>query len=229
MKISRRAAPWVAAAGALLPGLCMAADMDGSTLSVLWGVPFAGILLSIALMPLLAPIFWHHHFGKVAAAWGLAFLLPFAITFGPAVAGVSLVHALLAEYIPFVILLTALFTVAGGIFIRGNLHGSPGLNTAILAIGAVLASFMGTTGASMLLIRPLIRANDNRKHVAHVVGGGVLHFHRVQRRGLAHAAGRSAAVPRLPEGRGLFLDGEPHLPGNPVPHRCAVGYLLRAR
>jgi len=169
MKISRRAGPWVAAAGALLPGLCMAADIDGSTLSVLWGVPFAGILLSIALMPLLAPIFWHHHFGKVAAAWGLAFLLPFAITFGPAVAGVSLVHALLAEYIPFVILLTALFTVAGGIFIRGNLHGSPGLNTAILAIGAVLASFMGTTGASMLLIRPLIRANDNRKHVAHVV------------------------------------------------------------
>jgi Na+/H+ antiporter NhaD/arsenite permease-like protein len=84
-------------------------------------------------------------------------------------AGVNLVHALLAEYIPFVILLTALFTVAGGIYIRGNLHGSPGLNTAILAIGAVLASVMGTTGASMLLIRPLIRANDNRKHQAHVV------------------------------------------------------------
>jgi Na+/H+ antiporter NhaD/arsenite permease-like protein len=59
--------------------------------------------------------------------------------------------------------------VAGGIFIRGNLHGSPGLNTAILAVGAVLASFMGTTGASMLLIRPLIRANDHRKHVVHVV------------------------------------------------------------
>jgi Na+/H+ antiporter NhaD/arsenite permease-like protein len=84
-------------------------------------------------------------------------------------AGVNLVHALLAEYIPFVILLTALFTVAGGIYIRGNLHGSPGLNTAILAIGAVLASFMGTTGASMLMIRPLIRANDNRKHKVHVV------------------------------------------------------------
>jgi Na+/H+ antiporter NhaD/arsenite permease-like protein len=68
-----------------------------------------------------------------------------------------------------VILLTALFTVAGGIYIKGNLHGSPGLNTGLLAIGAVLASFMGTTGASMLLIRPLIRANDNRKHKAHVV------------------------------------------------------------
>ncbi|MFN7855643.1 MAG: sodium:proton antiporter [Acidovorax sp.] len=153
----------------MLPGLAMAADIDGSALSVLWGVPFAGILLSIALMPLLTPIFWHHHFGKVAAAWALAFLVPFAITFGPGAAGESLVHALVAEYIPFVILLTALFTVAGGIFIRGNLHGSPGLNTGILAIGAVLASFMGTTGASMLLIRPLIRANDNRTHVAHVV------------------------------------------------------------
>ncbi|RYF59800.1 MAG: sodium:proton antiporter, partial [Comamonadaceae bacterium] len=95
------------------PGATMAADLDGGTLSLLWGVPFAGILLSIALMPLLAPIFWHHHFGKVAAAWGLAFLLPFAVAFGPAVAGANLVHALLAEYIPFVILLTALYTVAG--------------------------------------------------------------------------------------------------------------------
>ncbi len=154
---------------ALLPQLALAADVDGRQLSPLWGVPFAGILLSIALMPLLAPSFWHHHFGKVAAAWALAFLLPFAATFGAGQAGVALVHVMLAEYIPFVILLTALFTVSGGIYIRGNLHGSPGLNTAILAIGAVLASFMGTTGASMLLIRPLIRANDNRAHKAHVI------------------------------------------------------------
>lgn len=151
------------------PGWAAAADFDGAQLTAIWGIPFAGILLSIALMPLLTPHFWHHHYGKVAAAWSLAFLLPFAAVFGAGVAGVNLVHALLAEYIPFIILLTALFTVSGGIFIRGNLHGSPGLNTAILAIGAVLASFMGTTGASMLLIRPLIRANDNRKHVAHVV------------------------------------------------------------
>jgi len=160
--------PLLALAG-MAPALALAADIDGSQLSVLWGVPFAGILLSIALMPLLAPVFWHHHFGKVAAAWALAFLLPFAAVFGPGAAGAGLVHALVAEYIPFVILLTALFTVAGGIYIRGNLHGSPLLNTGILAIGAVLASFMGTTGASMLLIRPLIRANDNRRHVAHLV------------------------------------------------------------
>jgi Na+/H+ antiporter NhaD/arsenite permease-like protein len=161
---------WLAAAGLFaLPGLAQAAEFDGGQLSPLWGVPFAGVLLSIALMPLLAPIFWHHHFGKVTAAWSLAFLLPFALVFGPQVAGLNFAHALLAEYIPFILLLTALFTVAGGIFIRGNLHGSPGLNTAILAIGAVLASVMGTTGASMLMIRPLIRANDNRVHKAHVV------------------------------------------------------------
>ena len=133
------------------------------------GVPFAGILLSIALMPLLAPQFWHHHYGKVSASWALSFLLPFCAVYGLDAVGTSLVHAALAEYIPFIILLTALFTVAGGIHVRGNLHGSPGLNTGILAIGAVLASVMGTTGASMLLIRPLIRANDNRAHKAHTV------------------------------------------------------------
>ncbi|GAC1390755.1 MAG: sodium:proton antiporter [Variovorax sp.] len=153
----------------LCPGIAAAADFDGARRSPLWGMPFAGLLLSIAVLPLAAPAFWHHHFGKVSAAWALAFLLPFALTQGVGVAAVQLVHALLAEYVPFILLLTALFTVAGGIHIRGNLHGSPALNTGIVAIGAVLASLMGTTGASMLLIRPLIRANDNRRHKAHVV------------------------------------------------------------
>ena len=154
---------------ALLPSLAFAAEFDGARLNLLWAIPFAGILLSIALMPLMVPGFWHHHFGKVTAAWTLAFFLPFAALFGVSAAGVSLVHALLAEYIPFIILLTALYTVAGGIYIRGNLHGSPALNCGLLLIGVVLASFMGTTGASMLMIRPLIRANDNRVHKAHLV------------------------------------------------------------
>lgn len=88
--------------------------------------------------------------------------------FGAPVAGSAFWHALVGEYIPFVILLTALFAVSGGIYIRGNLHGNPALNTGILAIGAMAASLMGTTGASMLLIRPLIRANDNRTHKTHV-------------------------------------------------------------
>ncbi len=151
------------------PQWALAAEINGSQLSAVWGIPFAGILLSIALLPLLTPGFWHHHFGKITAAWAAAFFLPFTAVFGLGAAAVGLVHALLAEYIPFIVLLTALYTVAGGIHIRGNLHGSPGLNTSILAIGAVLASFMGTTGASMLLIRPLLRANDNRQHKAHVV------------------------------------------------------------
>ncbi|KWT72717.1 MULTISPECIES: sodium:proton antiporter [unclassified Variovorax] len=154
---------------ALLPATAVAAEFDGGGLSAWWGLPFAGILLSIALMPLLVPSFWHHHYGKVSAGWALAFLLPFAFIHGGSLAAAQLLHALLAEYVPFIILLTALFVVAGGIHIRGNLHGTPGLNTAILAIGALLASLMGTTGASMLLIRPLIRANDNRRHRVHVV------------------------------------------------------------
>jgi Na+/H+ antiporter NhaD/arsenite permease-like protein len=153
----------------LWPHWASAADFDGARLGSVWAVPFVGLLLCIALMPLLAPGFWHHHFGKVAAAWSLAFLVPFAVLFGLPAGGRELAHLMLAEYLPFVILLTALFTVAGGIHVRGNLRGSPGLNTAILAIGAVLASFMGTTGASMLMIRPLIRANDNRRHCTHVV------------------------------------------------------------
>ncbi|MGF6777939.1 Na+/H+ antiporter NhaD/arsenite permease-like protein [Paraburkholderia sp. GAS334] len=151
------------------PQFASAATPDGATLSALWGVPFAGVLLSIAIFPLVAPAFWHHHFGKIAAAWAAAFLVPFAVAFGADAAFGTLVHALLEEYIPFIVLLATLYTVAGGICVRGNLHGSPRLNTGILALGTVLASIMGTTGAAMLLIRPLLRANDNRKHVVHVV------------------------------------------------------------
>jgi Na+/H+ antiporter NhaD/arsenite permease-like protein len=144
-------------------------NVSGAALSALWGVPFAGMLLSIALLPLWAPTFWSRHAGKVALGWSLAFLGPFAARFGIGEAGHGLAHTLLAEYLPFIILLTALFTAAGGIHLRGNLRGSPGLNTGLMAIGAVLASVMGTTGAAMLMIRPLIRANDNRPQAAHVI------------------------------------------------------------
>jgi Na+/H+ antiporter NhaD/arsenite permease-like protein len=154
---------------AAMPLWAHGASIDGSQLSAWWGLPFAGILLSIALMPLLAMRLWHHHYGKITAAWALAFVLPFAWSQGLGSAGEALVHVLFGEYIPFILLLTALFTVAGGIYIRGNLHGSPALNALLLLIGAVLASFMGTTGASMLMLRPLIRANDNRQHKAHVI------------------------------------------------------------
>ena len=167
--IAQRAGTALATAALVLPSLVHAAEIDGSQLSAWWGLPFAAMLLSIALMPLLATTLWHHHFGKITAGWALAFVVPFAVIFGPAAAGAAVVHTVVAEYIPFIALLVALFTAAGGIYVRGNMHGSPGTNVAIMAVGSVLASFMGTTGASMLLIRPLLRANDNRKHVAHVV------------------------------------------------------------
>ncbi|MEQ5839275.1 sodium:proton antiporter [Paraburkholderia acidicola] len=158
-----------AAACAGWPQLAAAATLDGAALSAWWGAPFAGMLLSIAIFPLVAPAFWHHHFGKVSAAWAVVFLVPFAFAFGTHTAFGSLIHALLEEYVPFIVLLTALYTVAGGICVRGNLRGTPRLNTTILVLGTVLASIMGTTGAAMLLIRPLLRANDNRKHIVHVV------------------------------------------------------------
>lgn len=147
----------------------MSVEIEGARLGAVWAVPFAGMLLSIAVLPLAAMKLWHHHFGKIALGWALLFLVPYALLHGIGHTGGVLVHTLVAEYVPFIILLTALFTVAGGVYIRGNLHGSPALNVGLMAVGAVLASFMGTTGASMLMIRPLIRANDNRRNVAHVV------------------------------------------------------------
>lgn len=150
-------------------GAAEAHGIDGASLGVWWAVPFVGILLSIAVFPLAAPHFWHHHFGKVAAVWGLAFALPFSIAHGFGLTGGQILHTALLEYVPFVILLWSLFTISGGILVTGNLHGSPRLNTSILAGGTMLASLIGTTGASMVLIRPLLRANDERRHNVHVV------------------------------------------------------------
>ncbi|MEW6255964.1 MAG: sodium:proton antiporter [Pseudomonadota bacterium] len=151
---------------AALPG---AKAIAGSELSVLWALPFAGMLLSIALFPLLANRFWHHHYGKVALFWALAFAVPFALTHGADLTAHEVVHTALLEYVPFIILLFALFTVSGGILVVGNIHGSPATNTAILAFGTVIASLIGTTGASMVLIRPLLRANDDRRYNVHTV------------------------------------------------------------
>jgi Na+/H+ antiporter NhaD/arsenite permease-like protein len=153
----------------LAPCAASAAEFGGTQLGIAWGIPFVGILLSIALCPLLVPMVWHHHFGKIALGWSLAVLIPLAVVFGLGVTLELAAHTLMLEYIPFLIVLYSLYTVAGGICVRGNLHGTPQLNTALLAIGTVLAGWMGTTGAAMLMIRPVIRANDNRKHKAHVI------------------------------------------------------------
>lgn len=130
----------------------------------LWScIPFACMLLSIALFPLIAPNFWHHHFGKISAFWAASLGIPFLVAFkGTAIH--EILHIILADYVPFIILLWALYTVSGGILLRGSLRGTPIVNTIILIIGTILASWMGTTGAAMLLIRPFLRANNYRKN-----------------------------------------------------------------
>ena len=130
----------------------------------LWScIPFACMLLSIALFPLLAPEFWHHHFGKVSAFWAAAMAGPF-LFFYKGTALYEIIHIILADYVPFIILLWSLYTVSGGILLKGSLRGTPVVNVIILTLGTVLASWMGTTGAAMLLIRPFLRANNYRKN-----------------------------------------------------------------
>lgn len=120
------------------------------------------MLLSIALFPLLVPHFWHHHFGKVSAFWAALLGIPFLIAYkGSAL--YEILHIILADYVPFIILLWSLYTVSGGILLRGTLRGTPIINTLMLLIGTALASWMGTTGAAMLMIRPFLRANTHRK------------------------------------------------------------------
>lgn len=145
-----------------------AAGLDGAKLSIVWALPFVGMLLSIAIFPLVNPHFWEHHQGKIAGFWAALMAIPLALTAGAGTALDTIAHTILLEYIPFIMLIFALFTVAGGIWIRGNFHGSPLTNATLLTIGAVLASFIGTTGASMVMIRPMLRANDNRRMNAHV-------------------------------------------------------------
>ncbi len=146
-----------------------AEGLDGKSLSIFWILPFAGILLCIATGPLLFPHVWEHHQGKISAFWALLVVVPLVLFAGTNAALSAVLHTILLEYMSFIILLFALFTIAGGILITGNIHGSPTTNAAFLGLGATMASFVGTTGASMMLIRPIIRANDNRRHNVHVV------------------------------------------------------------
>jgi Na+/H+ antiporter NhaD/arsenite permease-like protein len=135
----------------------------------LWStIPFVGILLSIALFPLFAPRFWHRHFPKFSAFWALMLALPFLYAYR-GIAAHEIAHIYIVDYIPFIILLWALFVVSGGIYVKGSLRGSPAVNTALLLIGTLLASLIGTTGASMLLIRPVLRSNAWRRHKVHTL------------------------------------------------------------
>ena len=143
--------------------------VDGKDLPLWSIIPFVGILLSIAILPLVFDShFLVHHGGKMSLVWASIFAIPYLAVFGGK-AFYDILHIYLIDYIPFIILLWGLFTVAGGILVRGTLRGTPIVNTILLLIGTVIASWVGTTGASMLLIRPLIRANAYRKNKVHLI------------------------------------------------------------
>jgi Na+/H+ antiporter NhaD/arsenite permease-like protein len=146
-----------------------AEGLDGTAMSFLWAIPFVGILLSIATGPLFYPHLWEHHYGKFALFWSLCVIVPVLAWAGWTAGSHALLHTILLEYVPFILLLFALYTIAGGIYLEGNLRGTPAANTLLLAAGAFLASFVGTTGASMIMIRPLLRANDDRVYRVHTV------------------------------------------------------------
>ncbi|HWW48284.1 MAG TPA: sodium:proton antiporter [Xanthobacteraceae bacterium] len=146
-----------------------AEGIEGAKLSVAWALPFLAILVCIATGPLFYPHVWEHHYDKFALVLGLLVIVPLFLTQGAGIATTTIAHTAFLEYIPFILLLLALFTTAGGIYLEGNLHSSPATNIVLLAIGTVLASVIGTTGAAMILIRPLIRANDSRRYNVHVV------------------------------------------------------------
>ncbi|MCB0273484.1 MAG: sodium:proton antiporter [Calditrichaeota bacterium] len=143
-------------------------DDLGKALPVWSIIPFVGILLSIAVFPLVAGHWWHHNFGKVSLFWALLFGIPFVIAFKGAAIH-EILHVYLLEYIPFIILLWALFTISGGILVQGSLVGRPLSNLVVLILGTALASWIGTTGAAMVLIRPLIRMNAYRKSKVHLI------------------------------------------------------------
>ncbi len=136
----------------------------------LWlALPFAGMLLSVAILPLVADEWFSRHRSQaiVAAIFGAPVVVYLLAVWGEA--GLESVLTTAEDYVSFIILLGSLFTIAGGIYLTGNLLGTPRSNATFLVVGAVLANFIGTTGAAMILVRPVLRANSERTRRAHVV------------------------------------------------------------
>ena len=154
----------------IVPAPAFAAEgLNGAKLSILWALPFVGILLCIATGPVFYPHVWEHHYGKFTTFWAALIVVPLFLTADVSTVTTTLAHTAFLEYMPFILLLLALFVAAGGVYLEGNLHDSVFTNAVLLAVGAVMASIVGTTGAAMILIRPLIRANDDRRYNTHVV------------------------------------------------------------
>lgn len=154
------------------PSVAMAAEKGqdiGKTLPIWFCLPFAGMLLCIAICPLVAGMWWEKNKPYVVIFWSLAFLLPFTMYAGWQMAADQVLEVIFGGYITFIVLLFGLFCVAGNICLEGDLVGTPKLNVLLLLIGTLLSSWIGTTGASMVMIRPLIRANKWRNRKVQVI------------------------------------------------------------
>jgi Na+/H+ antiporter NhaD/arsenite permease-like protein len=141
--------------------------LPGGELSLWWVIPFAGMLLSLALLPLFALHFWENHYGKVAVGWSTLVIVSLILMFGLPIASTEIAGTFFHHYLPFVIMIGSLYTISGGIRIQVESHATPLVNTSILAIGTLLAGWIGTTGAAMLLIRPLLHINRERLFRVH--------------------------------------------------------------
>ena len=132
-------------------------------------VPFAGLLLCVAVLPLVHEKWWETHRIPVVIFWILAFVLPYAALYGAGEAAGIVLESILNDYLSFIIMLLGLFCVAGNITFREDLAGSPRVNLLFIAVGTLLSSIIGTTGSSMLMVRPLIKMNSWRRRKKHIM------------------------------------------------------------
>ena len=138
--------------------------------SLLLCIPFAGLLLCIAVMPLVKPEWWEKHQALAVIVWSLLFIIPSIVLNGAGETTETVLECIVNDYLTFIVLLFGLFCVSGNITLEGNLAGSPAVNALFLAFGTLLSSCIGTTGASMLLVRPMIKMNSWRKRKRHIYG-----------------------------------------------------------
>lgn len=155
----------------LLPTYVWAAESHASAVQVpVWlCIPFAGLLLCIAVMPLLRAEWWEAHQPLVVFMWIILLVVPFAIVYGAGDTFETVLECIVNDYLTFIVLLFGLFCVSGNITVGGDFAGSPRVNACLLALGTLLSSCIGTTGASMLMVRPVIKMNSWRKRKRHIM------------------------------------------------------------
>lgn len=132
-------------------------------------IPFVGLLLCIAVLPLVKAEWWEKHQIHAVVLWSLLFIVPFAVRYGSGTALETVLECLVGDYLTFIVLLFGLFCVSGNIGMEGDLAGSPRINVGLLMMGTCLSSWIGTTGASMLMVRPVIKMNYWRRRKSHIM------------------------------------------------------------